>query len=37
MKFVLVYILTTIVADGIGLIVGSCLNPVVRITPPLSF
>lgn len=31
MKFVFVYILTTIVADGIGLIVGSCLNPVVRI------
>lgn len=31
LKFNLVYILTTVCADGIGLILGSVLNPVVRI------
>lgn len=30
-KFTSVYILTTMVADGIGLMLGSILNPVVRM------
>lgn len=30
LKFTLVYILTTIVADGFGLILGSVFTPVVR-------
>lgn len=36
LKFNLVYILTTICADGIGLILGSVLNPVVRIKKSLA-
>lgn len=36
LKFNLVYILTTLVADGMGLIFGSVFNPVVRINQSIS-
>lgn len=36
LKFTLVYILTTILADGIGLTLGSLLDPVVSIAPNVS-